>query len=207
MGLKDKLNAAKDRVEAARQTQAAKLLETKLIADLGGRGEKLLAKNLEPNERILAKVKGDFGQAFVVTNRHMFIVKWGFQSGSTFGGKCIAFTYPNVTGLQIKQQALKCLVQVLTPATQDSNKLSYWGGRGSANNAIESDSAVTYSRAEGVLFQEAVKLGRQMMAKAHGGNLNADDDVAQLEKLAELKNKGVITEQEFKAKKRQILGL
>ena len=35
----------------------------------------------------------------------------------------------------------------------------------------------------------------------------ADDMTAQLEQLAELKNKGILTEEEFQAKKKQILGI
>ena len=35
----------------------------------------------------------------------------------------------------------------------------------------------------------------------------SDDDAEQLEKLAELKDKGIITEEEFNKKKKQILGL
>ncbi|OGV96199.1 hypothetical protein A2W24_05155 [Microgenomates group bacterium RBG_16_45_19] len=34
-----------------------------------------------------------------------------------------------------------------------------------------------------------------------------DDTTTQLEKLAELKNKGILTEEEFQAKKKQILGI
>lgn len=34
-----------------------------------------------------------------------------------------------------------------------------------------------------------------------------DDQIVQLEKLAELRDKGVLTEEEFQAKKKQILGL
>lgn len=34
-----------------------------------------------------------------------------------------------------------------------------------------------------------------------------DDTTAQLEKLAQLKNQGIITEEEFTAKKKQILGI
>jgi Short C-terminal domain len=35
----------------------------------------------------------------------------------------------------------------------------------------------------------------------------ADDYTAELEKLAQLKNQGILTEEEFQAKKRQILGI
>jgi len=37
--------------------------------------------------------------------------------------------------------------------------------------------------------------------------VEANDDVAQLEKLAELKDKGILTQEEFDAKKKEILGL
>lgn len=36
---------------------------------------------------------------------------------------------------------------------------------------------------------------------------STDDQVAELEKLAQLKNEGILTQEEFDAKKKQILGL
>lgn len=36
---------------------------------------------------------------------------------------------------------------------------------------------------------------------------NSADSIAQLEKLAELRDKGILTEEEFSAKKKQLLGL
>jgi len=40
-----------------------------------------------------------------------------------------------------------------------------------------------------------------------GASASADDQMAELEKLAELKDKGILTQEEFDAKKKQILGL
>ncbi len=40
-----------------------------------------------------------------------------------------------------------------------------------------------------------------------GASVFSDDDAEQLEKLAELKDKGIITEEEFNMKKKQILGI
>jgi len=206
MGFGHKFEEAKQRLEAAKAKQQDKLAE-KLIADIGKRGEKLLAQNLSDGEKILAKVRGDFGQAFVVTDKHVFIVKWGFQSGSTFGGKCISFAYNNITGIQIKQQTLKALVEVLTPATQDNRKLSYWGGRGKGDNAVESDNAVTFSRPEAPVFQTAVNLAKEQMESRHAPASKSNDDLSSLKELADLKEQGIITEAEFAAKKKQILGL
>lgn len=39
------------------------------------------------------------------------------------------------------------------------------------------------------------------------GSSTADDQIAQLEKLGQLKAEGILTEEEFQAKKKQILGL
>jgi hypothetical protein len=206
----DAFKRAKQELEAKKlglpTDQAAKqIIKDNLITDLGKLGEKLLAQNLQTGEQVQAKLKGDFGQGFVVTNKRVLVIKYGFQSGSTFGGKCVSYAYSNITGLHINKQALKAMVQVLTPATQANVKLSYWGSRGSQNNAVESDYAVTFSSASMPLFQEAVRLAREQMDSSNGNG--ATDGLDQLEKLADLKAKGIITEQEFAAKKRQLLGL
>jgi hypothetical protein len=185
----------------------SKIIGDNIITNLGSRGEKLLAQNKEAGEQILAKLKGDFGQGFVVTNRRVLVIKWGFQSGSTFGGKCVSYAYANIAGLHINKQAIKAMVQVLTPATQANVKLTYWGSRGSQNNAVESDYAVTFSSKSMGLFQEAVRLAREQMAGVQTGSGKADDTIQQLEQLAELKQKGALTEQKFAAKKQQLLGL
>lgn len=42
---------------------------------------------------------------------------------------------------------------------------------------------------------------------ASGKQAPADDPIAEIERFAELKKQGVITEEEFTAKKKQILGI
>ncbi|HSX42716.1 MAG TPA: hypothetical protein VLF59_01385 [Candidatus Saccharimonadales bacterium] len=200
-----RFDRAKQRLEDAKATKAGQQVATRLIEDLGSRGEKLLAQNLQDGERILAKLPGDFGQAFVVTDKHIFIVKWGYMAGSMFGGKCTSYSYRSISGLQIKQQALKALVQVLTPATQDNNRLSYWGGD-SNNGAIKSDSAVTFSRQEAPQFQAAVNLAKEQMEPSDKpvSAVSGKDTVAMLD---DLRKQGVISEAEYKQKVRVSLGL
>lgn len=202
-----RIDGAKKQLEDAKNKKLGKPVEDRTVADLGKRGEKLLAENIGNDEKVLAKLRGDFGQGLVVTDKHVFIVKWGMQSGSTFGGKCISYAYNNMTAIQIKQQTFKALVQVLTPATQDNTKLSYWGGRDSGKNAVESDNAVTFSRPEAPLFQRAVNLAKEQMEARHNPVAQHDTGLAGLKELAELKEQGIITEAEFSAKKKQILGL
>jgi len=182
---------------------------SELIMPLKGRGEKILAQNLQPGEKVMVKLQGQFGQALVMTNKRLYIVKWGMQAGSTFGGKCIAYEYRNITAIEIRKHAMSRFVQILTPATQD-RKLSYWASSNKPESAIASDFAVTYESKKDPVFQEAVNTARRVMEKLHEGahhSVAADDSLDQLEKLAELKQKGILTDEEFQAKKKQILGL
>jgi hypothetical protein len=136
-------------------------------------------------------------------------VKWGFQAGQTFGGKCVAFEFPTVTGVQIKKHATSALVEVLTPATQDNRKLSYWAGRGNKNSALEADNAVTFPRSAFSTFQEAVNLTRARLAQSHTNGrsttIGQADIPEQIRKLAELRDSGVLTNGEFEAKKSELL--
>lgn len=182
-----------------------------LVMPLSGRGEKIVNQNMSEDEKILVKLQGNNGQALVMTNKRLYIVKWGFVAGNTFGGKCVGYEYKNVTALEINKHMVNHIFQVLTPATQHQ-KLQTIGGREKGTNATESDFAITYSNSKVVpLFQVAVNKGRQIIEKAHetSGSQTAADDggLQQLERLAELKDKGILTNEEFQAKKKQILGL
>lgn len=188
-----------------------KKTENELIMPIGGRGEKLLSENLGAGEEVLVKIAGDFGQVLSVTNKRLYIIKWGFMAGQIFGGKCIAYEFRNITAIEIKKHLLNNIFMVLTPSTQDNNKLSYWGQRGDNKNAVEADYAITFQGdKEKRLFQEAANIIRDLIAKSHqhpGIVSNGGDNLDQIEKLSSLKVKGIITEEEFQAKKKQLLGL
>lgn len=175
-----------------------------LIQDLGGRGEKLLVDNLHEKEKVLVKLKGTFGEGLVITDKKLYVLKWGYMAGNLIGGRCNAFEYGSITGLEIKKNLLTGTFEVLTSAMQNAQK-SYWG-KGN-EDAIKSDNIVTIQRQMFDLFQEAVKIGREQISKFHSGHGRRDSDLSDLEKLAELKEKGIITQKEFNAKKKSILGL
>jgi hypothetical protein len=179
-----------------------------LIEDLSSRGEKLLKENIGENEEVIAKLKGDFGQGLVITTANLYIIKWGFQTGQIIGGKCIAYDFRNITALEIKKHLMSRIFQVLTPATQDNNNLSYWSNSKNSNSATASDHAVTFSLVKDLQFQEAAKLGRAKISLGHGVHqAPASSYINEIEKLSELKDKGIISQGEFDAKKKKLLGL
>ena len=175
-----------------------------LLENLSGRGEKLLHYNLDDTEKIFVKLKGTFGEGLVITNKRLYVLKWGWMSGNIIGGRCNGFSFHHIVSLEIKKNLITGTFEVLTPATQNTQK-SYWGLR--EKNAIKSDNVITFQRKKFKLFQEATNIGREMIHKStstliNNGKNNLDD----LKKLADLRDNGIITEAEFNAKKKSILG-
>lgn len=128
-----------------------------LIESLGSRGEKHLAANIQTDEKILAKLRGAQGQGLVLTDRHIYIVKWGYMTGNTFGGRCSAFDYSKVVGLEIKTNLLTGVFEVLTAATRDAH-LGTWSHQ--QNGAFKSNYGVSFGRIKFAPFQQATVLGR-----------------------------------------------
>lgn len=136
-----------------------------LVQKISGRGENLLHQNISSDEKIMVKLPGAFGQAFVLTNKRMYLVKWGFMTGNTFGGQCLAFEYKNITGVKITNGMMTGVFQVITAGNQNTEK-SYWGA-GPKGNAIKADDAITYRREGFKMFQQATNMARELINQAH----------------------------------------
>jgi len=179
-----------------------------LISSLGGRGEKILRTNLQNDEKVLVKLQGSFGEALVLTNKRLYVIKWGFMAGDTFGGRCNAFEFKSVVSVEFKKSILTGSVEILTPATQNAQK-SFW----STNNSTpKADNIVSIQRDKFDVFAEAIKIIRNKISESNSGgaisnNNQEAENLVNLEKIAELKEKGVITDEEFQAKKKQLLGI
>lgn len=79
--------------------------------------------------------------------------------------------------------------------------------RGMARTAVVAGTAThvsnNVSRRQAARWQEDAAAQQPAAAPVN----NMDDQVAQLEKLGQLKAQGILTQEEFDAKKKQILGL
>ena len=83
---------------------------------------------------------------------------------------------------------------------------AYALGRRGGKSSAEDEKRQAQVEAEAA---EAKRLAAEAQATAAAAAppVAADDPVAEIEKLAKLKDQGVITEEEFTAKKKQILGI
>lgn len=82
--------------------------------------------------------------------------------------------------------------------------------RGVARTAVVAGTATAVSN--NVSRRQARRWGAEEQAQAEPAaqpvaSSSTDDQMAQLEKLGQLKDQGILTQEEFDAKKKQILGL
>ncbi len=182
-----------------------------MIDDLDKKGEKLLKDNLVNDEKVLIKLKGTFKEAFVLTDKRLYVLKWGFMTGNTFGGRCIAYDFNNITGVEFKKHFSTGYVEIHTPSNQNTQK-SYWANSNSSNSSLKADNIVNFVRKQFDIFQEAVNKTRVIISDAKVPNSvqtqkeTSDVSVAdELVKLANLKEQGIITQEEFQREKDRLL--
>lgn len=125
----------------------------------------------------------------------------GFLSGHTSGEKNIP--YKNITAVQFKRAGL----------TVGFIQFTLQGGgeaKGGVFEAVTDENTVTFGDEEKTReFERAKNIieERILTANSASSTSQSTNDFEQLEKLAALRDKGIISEAEFEAKKKQILGL
>lgn len=179
-----------------------------VVEPLENEGEALVKANIVAGETILVKLSGfcgwQEGEAFVVTDRRIYVLKWGMGTGHTFGGHCGAYGFSQITGLDVRKVFLGGMLEVLTAANR--NKSPFLRDPKKADNVVVFD----WFR-QGEAFQRALSIAREAIQKGMNGGtayvVEHQSGADEIEKLAKLRDKGILTEEEFQAKKRQLLGL
>lgn len=138
----------------------------------------------------------------ILTETGVIIKRSGaLLSGHAAGEKNIP--YKSITAVQFKKAGI----------TVGFLQLTLQGGveaKGGALEAVKDENTITFGTEEKTQeFERAKNIIEQKIVEANNTNTASSNinDLDQLEKLASLKDKGIITEEEFHAKKKQILKL
>ncbi len=176
------------------------------VASLHRRAQRALQENLADDEEVRVIITGAGGKsALIGTDRRAFIFKIGMLVGATFGQKLSSFDYRNIAGVQLHFGMATGSV-VLDVAGAAPVGSSYWGKTN--NDPWQAQNAIPVVRPV-----DPVKAGvatlRQLIAEWHSAQ-RADspaavDLVAQIEALGSLRDRGLLTNEEFDAKKAEIL--
>lgn len=182
-----------------------------LIEDLPGGLKKTFENNVSPSEQILIALVGDPGEALVASDKKVYVLKAGYAAGALFGSKCKVFPYRQITSVEFSSALTTGRIQITAAgAAEQAHGWKQSGVLASVADARQAENVVNFPRAKKNLFQEAATYIRHMVDEAHLENVataaTTPDPADQIRKLAGLLTDGIITQEEFDAKKKQLLG-
>jgi hypothetical protein len=182
---------------------------------LHAKANEQLDANLAEGETVEVVITGPSNQAIIGTDRRAFVWKQGFMAGATFGAEMTSWSYRSLVGVQIHTGMMSGAV-VLQGAGQAGTATSYW--KTGDGDPYQAPNAIPLTRPFDQAAAGVARL-RQLIDIAHdperhavpplpppaGAAPAAEDPIALLRQLGELRDAGVLTTEEFEAKKAEIL--
>lgn len=194
----------------------AEILPATPLNSLSPKGRQAIEQGLLPDERVKVAIRGTGSAAIVGTDRRAFIFKRGFTAGATFGHKLASFAYENIVGIEVHTGALTGAVVIHVPGAA-SVSTSYW--QNSKSDPHKAYNAIPIARPYGPAQDGAAQLRAAISEFASGKRASsshatspekpaipgASDPLEALRKLGELRDAGILTAEEFEAKKADLL--
>jgi hypothetical protein len=175
-----------------------------VIEQLPEKLERTLATSLHRNERVFVKLRGVYKEALVCTDSRVIILKAGWMTGQFFGTDMFQCPYQNVAGAQVKFQLVAGYFELSAGGMQNAPK-NFWSTNGSVSPAKAPNCVSIAGSDRADKFRQACAFIMQRSASGGGGIRSSDDSLGTLERLAKLRDTGVISSAEFEQKKAQIL--
>lgn len=167
---------------------------------------KSLDQNLSPNEKVKVIIRGLWDSAIIGTDIRCFVYKRGLMGGVAFGSKTTSWDFLNLNGVQIETGPMTGFVSLQGPGII-SKDISYWntGNTGPAASpfALSIDRELFEQAKEGVAILRTL-ISNAQQAKS-GVSFASSSIPDQIRKLAELRDQGILTADEFEAKKKDLL--
>ena len=165
-----------------------------------------LKDTLHQDEEAILVLNGTSGEALVVTDSRVIVLKAGYSSGAMFGRKAKSFPFDQISSVETSRAITAGRLQITAAGTVEIKQQSI-------GDAFQAENVVNYPTAKGMheKFTRAATIIRGKMAAARQqqpavtpGTFSLADE---LERLASLVTKGILSQAEFDAKKKQLLGL
>jgi hypothetical protein len=174
------------------------------LEGLHKKAQKGIGKALEPGEEVLVAESGQ-QSALVATNKRIYVCKWGITTGTGafFGSQVNSWDLLNVSGIEYRKGVVTKAIVIRTPGTLAVTK---FGPMDKGRDSVWEAPNALFVKEEA---DETVGKLRQLVAKHQSPTAPAAaaDPATQIRNLAALRDEGLLTSEEFEAKKRQILGM
>ncbi|MDN6733876.1 MAG: SHOCT domain-containing protein [Tetragenococcus koreensis] len=170
--------------------------------------------NLPSNEELIIGLKGTFKEYLLCTDKQVYILKKGFMTGHMVGSGNFKMPYGNITNVEVNYTFGGGYFEVSAGGMQNTRK-SYWS-QDPEDSASKAPNAISVaSKQEKEIFERAGEIILQKVNKSRNTNDNyvyqfAQESISEAEELRKYKDlvdEGIITEEEFTAKKKQLLNI
>lgn len=172
-----------------------------------------LARDLVPsNEIVMIMLKGAFKEYLIVTDKTLYIIKSGYMTGHLVGQGNFSMPLVQISNTSVDFHFASGYFTVSAPGLQNTPK-NYWSNDAKTDpakspNTISLNKPVkdAFIHATQTINSELIPRLREPKTSETSNNssLNPAD---QLRSFKGLLDDGIITQEEFDAKKKQILGL
>lgn len=168
-----------------------------------GAAGKELQQALMPGEAVLDWAPGKGGSFLIATDRRAIIVKAGIATGQLFGRQVNAYPYQQLTAVDFQTGVFDGYVQLGAGGAQAR-------AIGSRTEQMQAANSVAFNKSEEQRFRAVVATMRQKIAEAQQAQqaqqpAAATSIPAQIAQLAQLRDSGVLSAEEFEAKKAELL--
>jgi hypothetical protein len=178
---------------------------------LGTKEADLLMRNLAEGERVLGQVIGNSRQAVIATDHKVLVIKTGVMAGQTFGGKATSIDYRTIVGVEVRTGFSQGEFEIIAASMQAPQR----NRNRDKVKVLESPNGVVFIKSNGSLFEKMAAKIREMTAASHGAGTAVNPQLTspasgpsipeQIRALSELHAAGILTDDEFSAKKAELL--
>lgn len=167
---------------------------------------------LSPDEHILVALKGAFKEYLICTDTSVHIIKKGFMTGHTFGNGDFKMPYANVTNAEVDYHMMSGYFELSSGGLQN-RRYNYWSSDAKDDPAKQPNVISLNNKQAADLFRQAANFIMEKSAEAKQpqtvsvqkeSTVSAADEI---KKFKELLDMGAISQEEYEAKKKQLLGL
>lgn len=178
-----------------------------LIEEVKGGLKKALDSNIDPSEEIKVCLNGDPGECLVVTDKRVMIIKAGYSSGAMFGQKVKSYPFNQITSVEYSCGLISGRIQITVPGSVEQTQRRNENIFSASFDARQAENVVNFGSAKKEQFKQAAAIIRQMCNSSNNQSATKTepDIIEQIKKLAELKEAGILTEEEFNTKKAELL--
>jgi len=175
-----------------------------MIELLPSRLENELGRLISPREKVFVKLRGTFSEGLVCTSTRVIILKSGFMTGQLFGINTFQLPYAHGAGVQVRFNLLTGYFELSAAGMQSSDK-DFWNRdkKFSPAKAPNCVSIAGLNRANS--FRRACTFILQHRAQGGDAIAAPGDQLAEFERLSNLRASGAISDAEFAALKKRLI--